>query len=85
MDFSGRKIDLTTVFQFITGIRIVPRTIGGRTIRYSFVLNEEGSFARPTASTCFDLVNIPLTKSSEEMEKVWLSALMDGGEGFQLR
>ena len=76
VDRKGKKISLMTIYSFITGRDFLPRIPTLETITYSFDKTTSGT-RRPVASTCGLTIKMPLTLEKEQMEAVWLSALLE--------
>lgn len=75
---------LLSIFTFVTAAKHVPLAKSNRKITVSFSLSPDGSVSRPVAVTCFKTLKLPITMSLSQMERVWVSALTDGGTAFYL-
>jgi len=79
------KEDLSRFAQFCTGSALLPP--GGFSalkplLQISWGGGERGSL--PTSHTCFNMIVLPDAENYQQLERVLLTAVREGSEGFML-
>jgi hypothetical protein len=81
-----RKMTLTDVFLFYTGLKTIPLAFEGLKYDLNYKLNDSKNRFRPIAYTCTACaqLTLPIVEKYEDMEEGWVDAVLNNENGFGL-